>query len=74
MLHRFVERNRLIVVGSANRNVPCVRQGSGHEPMPNRERACRLLLCGQRQELRRKIAHGVAVERNKVRGPDAVQN
>ena len=55
MLHRFVERNRLIVVGSAIRNVPCVQQGSGQETMPNHERAGRLLLCGERQELRRKV-------------------
>jgi hypothetical protein len=32
------------------------------------------LLLGERQELRRKLAHHVAVERNIVRGPKAVEH
>ena len=36
--------------------------------------ACRPLLLGERQELRRKLAHHVAVECNEVRDPEAVEN
>ena len=34
----------------------------------------RPLLLGERQELRRKLAHHVAVERHKVRDPEAVED
>ena len=42
--------------------------------MPDHERAGRPLLLGERQELRRKLAHHVAVERHIVRGPEAVED
>ena len=42
--------------------------------MPDHEGACRLLLFGERQELRRKLTYGVAVERHEARGPEAVED
>ena len=42
--------------------------------MPDHERDCRPLLLGERQELRRKLAHSVAVERDIVRDPEAVED
>ena len=42
--------------------------------MPDHERNCRTLLLGERQELRRKLAHDIAVERDVVRDPEAVED
>ena len=42
--------------------------------MPDHERDCCPLLLGERQELRRKLAHHVAVERHIVRDPEAVED
>ena len=42
--------------------------------MPDHERDCRSLLLGERQEVRRKIAQNVAVERHIVRDPEAVED
>ena len=42
--------------------------------MPNHERDCRSLLLRERQELRRKLAQGIAIERHMVRGPEAVED
>ena len=42
--------------------------------MPDHERHRRPLLLCERQELRRKLAHHVAVERHKVRDPEAVKD
>ena len=42
--------------------------------MPDHKRYCRPLLLGERQELRRKLAHHVAVEGRKVRDPEAVED
>ena len=42
--------------------------------MPDHERDGRSLLLGERQELRRKLAHHVAVERHGVRDPEAVED
>ena len=42
--------------------------------MPNHKRNCRPLLLGERQELRRKLAHSVAVERDEVRDPKTVED
>ena len=74
MLGRIVKRERLIEMRSALRDVSREQQGSAHEAMPNHERDCRLLLLGERQELRRKLAHHVAVERHGVRDPKAVED
>ena len=41
--------------------------------MPDHKRDCRPLLLGQCEELRRKLAHHVAVERRVVRDPEAVK-
>ena len=74
MLGRIVERERLIEMRSAVRDVSREQQGSPHEAMPNHERDGRPLLLGERQELRRKVARHVAVERHKVRDPEAVED
>ena len=42
--------------------------------MPNHERDCRPLLLRERQELRRKIAHSIAIECHKVRDPEGVED
>ena len=42
--------------------------------MPDHERDCRFLLLGKRQELRRKLAQRIAVERDEVRDPEAVED
>jgi hypothetical protein len=50
------------------------QEGSTHEAMPDHERDGRPLLLGERQELRRKAAHGIAVERYIIRDPKTVEN
>ena len=57
MLRRIVKRDRLIVVRPAFRDVSRMQQGNAHEAMPDHERDCRSLFLGERQELRRKLAH-----------------
>ena len=57
MLGRIVKRDRLIEVRSAFRDVSRTQQRHAHEAMPDHERARRSLLLGERQELRRKLAH-----------------
>ena len=42
--------------------------------MSDHERHCRPLLLGERQELRRKLAHHIAIECHIVRDPDAVED
>ena len=42
--------------------------------MPNHERDCRPLLLRERQELRREIATGIAIECHKVRSPEGVKD
>ena len=42
--------------------------------MPDHQRDGRPLLLGERQELRRKLAHRVAIERDIVRDPEAVED
>ena len=42
--------------------------------MPDHERDGRPLLLRERQELRREIAHSVAIECHMVRGPEAVED
>src|SRR5215472_5202538 len=59
---------------SALRNGPRTQQGSTGKAMPCNERPCRPLLLGECQELRRKLAHYVAVERHVVRDPKAEED
>ena len=74
MLGRIVERDRPIEVHPAFRDVSREQQGSAHEAMPDHERSRRSLLLGERQELRRKLARHVAIERDAVRDPEAVED
>ena len=74
MLGRIVKRDRPIEMRSAFRDVSRKQQGNAHEAMPDHERDCRALFLGERQELRRKIAHHVAIERHEVRDPEAIED
>ena len=74
MLGMIVERKRAIEMRSAVCDIPCLQQGKTHEAMPEHERYRRPLLFCERQELGRKLTHHVAVERYKVRGPEAVKD
>ena len=57
MLGRIVKRERLIEMRSRFRRCPPVHsKEAAHEAMPDHERNGRLLLLGERQELRRKLA------------------
>ena len=70
MFDRIVKRDRAIVMRPALRDVSRLYQGDPHEAMPDHERhSCSLLLC-ERQKLRRKLTHGVAVECHVARGPE----
>ena len=53
---------------------PVYSKADAHDAMPDHQRDRRALLLGERQELRRKLAHDVAVERHVVRDPEAVEN
>src|SRR5262245_4423731 len=74
MLGRIVERNRAIQMRSPIYDVPCMQQGQAHEAMPHHEGPRRFLLICKGQELDSKLTHHVAVERDKVRDPKAVEN
>ena len=74
MLRRIVKRDRAIKVRSRFHERLRYTSKNAHEPMPDHERDRRLLLLSERQELRRKLAHHVAVERYKVRDPEAVED
>ena len=66
MLGRIVKRDRPIEMRSALHEVSCVQQGRAHEAMPDHERNGSPLLLGERQELRRKLAH-IASPLNAIR-------
>jgi hypothetical protein len=73
MLDGIVERKRLIVVRSCFLNVSRTQQGSARQAMPDHERHYCPVPFGERQNLRSKLAHHVAIESNKVRSPEAVE-
>src|SRR6516225_2314378 len=74
MLGRIIKRDRAIEMHSRIRDVPGRQQGHAHETMPYHERNGRPLPLCERQELRRKLAYHVALERDVVRDPQAVEN
>src|SRR5262249_22131320 len=74
MLGIVVERKRAIEMRSPICDIPCMQQGQTHGAMPKHQRSRRALLFCEGQELDRKLAHHVAVERYKVRDPQAVKN
>jgi hypothetical protein len=74
MLGRIIKRERLIVVRSAFRDGSGTHQRNAHDLMPNHERDNRPLLLGQRQKLRSKLAHHIAIERYVTRDPEAVEH
>ena len=74
MLHGIVKRYRAIKVHSAFCYLACVQQRHAHKAMADHQRDCGPLLLGQCDDLRREVAQHVAVERQKVRGPDAVED
>ena len=74
MLGRIVKGERLIEVRSGFSNISRKRQCDPHEAMRDHERDGRPLLLGERQELRRKLAHQVAVERHIGAAPEALEH
>ena len=74
MLGGIVERDSAIVVGSPSRDVADVQQGHAHKAVPDHERDCGPLLLRERQELRRKLAHHIAVEGHVVRDAKTVED
>src|SRR6516225_8283634 len=58
----------------ALRDVPSTKQGNAHNAMPDHERDYRPLLLGERKELRCKLTHHVAVERDPVRDPESIED
>jgi hypothetical protein len=69
----IVKHDRAIEMRPAFRKAPRTQQRKAHEAMPHHNRNSRLLLLGERQELRRNFAHQVAVEGHYVRDPDTVE-
>ena len=55
-------------------DVPRTQQGNRNDAMGDHDRDCRSLLLCKSQELRRKLAHSVAVERDVVRDPDGPED
>jgi hypothetical protein len=51
-----------------------MQQRRTHQAMTHYERHSRLLLLGERQELRSKIATDITVEDHVIRDPEAVEN
>ena len=74
MLPTVVKRNGLIVMDSTSRDVSSALQGNTDYLMPDHERSCRSQLLGERQELRREINTGIAVECHLVSDPEAVED
>ena len=74
MHDRVVERDRPIEVRPRLREVSHIQQGGTHQAIPEQTREGRTLLLRQRQELIRKRAHHVAVARDIVRKPEAVED
>ena len=72
MLHWLIERDRAIEMRAAFREVARVQQGHTHYTMPNHKRAWCLLLLRDVQELGRKLAHHITIERHNVSDPEAV--
>src|SRR5579871_871847 len=71
MFGRFVKRDRPIQVRPAFCGVSRIEQGNSHLAMTNHEWDRLVLFLCQRQELRREIAHNVAVERHLARDPES---
>src|SRR5262252_3046467 len=74
MLGWIIKRDRAIEMRSHIRDVTGRQQGHAHETMPDHERNGRPLPLRERKELRRKLAYYVALERDVVRDPEAVEN
>ena len=74
MLDRIVERERTIEMLPAFHDVPGAGQGNTHGAMPDHERNRRCFFLGERQKLRREVAHHVAVERYKAGDPEAIED
>ena len=74
MLYGIVERKRGIKMRSTFRKVPRRQQRRPHDAMPNHQRNCRPLPLGQRQDVGSEIATDIAVERDVVCDPDAIED
>ena len=74
MFGGIIKCERLIVVSNAFHKVSGVSQGTGHKAMPDHDWARSGLLLGERQKLRSKFSQSLTVERDKIRGPEAVED
>ena len=66
--------NCSIEVIAAFEQIAGKHQRNTHDTVPNQERDWRPLFFGERQELRRKLSHGIPIERPSVRDPDAIEH
>lgn len=73
MFDRIIERNYLIGVWKAFREVSREHQSNTHGAMPDHERDLPSLFLGKRQELRGALARNIAVERYNVRVNQSVE-
>jgi hypothetical protein len=74
MLGSIIKRHRAVEMCSAFCDTTRRCQGYTHEAMPHHEWDRSSLFLGKRHELRRKLAHHLAVERHVVRDPEAVED
>ena len=74
MLGRVIKRDCSIEVIAALDQIAGKQQRNSHYAVPDYERECRSLFFGERQELRRKVSHGIPIERPSVRDPDAIEH
>ena len=76
MFGRIVKRDGLIEdAPGLPRCLAVVSKEMTHDAMPDHERST-VALCfsRERQELRRKLAHNIAIERDVIRDPEAVED
>src|SRR5260221_579966 len=73
MLLGVVERECVVELDSRFLDVSCEQEGIPHDAMTDHDRNGRLLLLCESQELRRKLAVHVPVERHEARDPDTVE-
>jgi hypothetical protein len=74
VLRKIVYRDRLIKLLATLRDGPRQQQGNAHDAMSDHERDRCSLLVGECEELRRKIAYDVTIERSAVSDPNTVED
>ena len=74
MFGSIIKRERVIVVRSTFCDVTSMQRGHAHESVTNHQWNGRPLVLCECQELRREVTTDIAVERDIVRDPKAVEN